>query len=195
MHLIQALRAKCIRPSQSLFSVEAAQTPAASQPLADELLAFSRRFSHALISVRDSKQIVSGPRCGEPLRYSARFLRAFSPKAFIHVRHLCHWYHPSGCEWLRGSLCVGGNCCERCDGNTNVSAAATRGGLDQRPPPRHGHGRVAIELGVVGGVVPCRSLCRWRTCRTIGTKPRESTAQWDAACLWKIWGSPHHSSF
>jgi hypothetical protein len=58
------------------------------------MLVFPRHLRHALISLRYSEQIVSGPGCREPLRYSACFFRPFSPKALIHVSHFCHRFVP-----------------------------------------------------------------------------------------------------
>jgi hypothetical protein len=71
-------------------SMNSAQSAAPSQPLPNGVFALLRHLCHVLISVRDGKQVVPGPRCGKPLCDSPYFLRSFAPKGFIHVRRLCH---------------------------------------------------------------------------------------------------------
>jgi hypothetical protein len=108
-------------------SMKSDQSAATSQPLANGVFALPRHLCHVLIAVRDGKQVVPGPRCGKPLCYSPCFLRSFAPKGFIHVRRLCHRIPFLLRQSLFSAPHPGDDVGDRCDGNTNVSAAVTTG--------------------------------------------------------------------
>jgi hypothetical protein len=110
-----------------LSSMKSDQSAATSQPLANGVFALPRHLCHVLIAVRDGKQVVPGPRCGKPLCYSPCFLRSFAPKGFIHVRRLCHRIPFLLRQSLFSAPHPGDDVGDRCDGNTNVSAAVTTG--------------------------------------------------------------------
>lgn len=93
----------------TFFSVEA-ETSAAVLPLANGLFVFPRHLRHVLISIGNGKQIVPGPSCAEPLCHSACFLRAFSPKALIQVKHFCHHCIPfTRCDAPSLTAYIGGH--------------------------------------------------------------------------------------